>query len=118
MMETIKPFAEYSELDREKVLTWISDNLYPRKYINRNHTGYAIKQRLTSETGVYVRTEQFHEAMTEAGYKSVFRYYPLYWKRGYDYFYNVDSKAPGLHALPFGMKQVLINRYAAIGKAA
>ncbi len=117
-MEAIKPFAEYSDLDRSKVIAWISDNLYPRKYINRHHSGYAIKQRLTNETGVYVRTEQFQEAMTEAGYKSAFRSYPRYWERGYDYYYNVDSKAPGLHSVSYIEKQILKNRYAAMGKGA
>ena len=91
MTEEIRPFSEYSEIDRQKVLSWIDKNLIQRKTINRRRSGYSIKQRLTRETGVYVRTEQFHEAMTEAGYKSDFYYYPRYWERGYDYFYNVKE---------------------------
>ena len=117
-MKSIKPFTEYSEPDRKKVFAWISDNLFPQKYINRRHTGYGIKQRLTSETGVYVRTEQFHEAMTEAGYRSAFYCYPLYWERGHDYFYNVDNKAPGLYSVRPETRRNLVNRYAEIGKAA
>lgn len=93
MTEGIKLFSEYPEEDRKKVLAWISNNLKLRKYINRRHSGYSLKQRLTRETGVYVRTEQFQQAMTEAGYKSEFYYYPRYWVRGYDYFYNVDERS-------------------------
>ncbi len=87
-MIEIKPFSEYSEADRKKVLTWISENLFKRDKMNYHYSGYAIKQRLTSETGVYVRTEQFHEAMTEAGFKSVLR--PSFFD-GDDYFYNVKA---------------------------
>ena len=85
-MTEIKPFSEYSEADRKKVLLWIRDNLFLRERINYNYSGYAIKQRLTRETGVYVRTEQFQEAMTEAGFKSVPR---SGFRDGEDYFYNV-----------------------------
>ncbi len=85
-MEEIKPFSEYPEEDRKKIFSWIKENLFVKDRINYNFSGYTIKQRLTSETGVYVRTEQFQEAMTEAGFKSVPRSDFLH---GKDYFYNV-----------------------------
>ncbi len=87
-MIEVKPFSEYSEADRNKIFHWIGENLFKRDTINYHYSGYAIKQRLTSETGVYVRTEQFQEAMTEAGFKSVLR--PDF-HDGKDYYYNVKA---------------------------
>lgn len=93
MMETLKPFSSFDEADREKILAWIRNNYTPQKGINHKHSGYTLKQPVTSQTGVYIRTEQFHDAMLECGFTAKQKSY----RDGEDYFYNVSERSRGLH---------------------
>ena len=54
--------------DQEKVLVWITQNLYPRKTPLSGYSSYGMKHPMTSTTGIYVTNNQFKHAMMLCGF--------------------------------------------------
>ena len=63
--------SDLSFEDREKVISWINENILPIASPNRKHTSYGIKHIIQSDLGIYLTNNQFKDAMLECGFEPV-----------------------------------------------
>lgn len=67
MRSYIDAFHELDAETQSAVMKWISKYIHPIETVNRKHTSYGLKHMLQSDTGIYLKNEQFKGAMIEAG---------------------------------------------------
>ena len=74
---------------KEILLSWIRDNLEPRKAFNEYHSSYGLKHIVEHMTGQYYYNGAFKGAMLKAGYTP---------KRELDqnWIFAISEKSPGL----------------------
>jgi hypothetical protein len=63
--------TRHSQDEIDVVLSWISENISPRKTPLCEHTSYGIKHLLKRDTGIYLTNNEFKDAMLLAGYRPV-----------------------------------------------
>lgn len=73
--------------DQDKVLAWITQNLYPRKTPLYGNSSYGLKHAMTSATKVYVTNNQFKHAMMLCGF------YPVD-ERELNWHYGISKRSP------------------------
>lgn len=72
---------------QEQVMTWIRENIIPRKAVNHGHSSYGMKHILQKATGIYLTNNEFKDAMLLCGYEPV-NPDELYW------IYRISEKSP------------------------
>lgn len=63
--------SDLSDGERERVISWINENLLPIASPNGKHTSYGIKHIIQKEIGIYLTNNQFKDAMLECGFEPV-----------------------------------------------
>ena len=63
--------AHHPEEEVRTVMSWIGENISPRKTPLYGHTSYGIKHLLHRDTGIYLTNNEFKDAMLQAGYKPI-----------------------------------------------
>lgn len=72
---------------QEKVMTWIKENIYPRKTPLPVPTSYGLKHYLQDEMDIYLTNNAFKDAMLQCGFELV-DWEELNWV------YRISKKSP------------------------
>ena len=62
--------SDLTEEQKQKVLNWIDKRIEKKKYICHTRTAYGLKHRLQHDTGIYITSTAFKEAMLDKGFKA------------------------------------------------
>lgn len=76
-----------SQDSQKIVLSWIKENIIPRKSALYGLTSYGLKHYLENDTGIYLTSNQFKDAMLISGYMPV-NQSELNWE------YRISKKSP------------------------
>lgn len=60
---------DLTEEQKEKLFDWINKNLVKTKKIYHGHTAYGMKHYFHHDTGIYITTWVFRDAMQELGFR-------------------------------------------------
>ena len=83
--------SDMTEKEQTEILTWIKNNIKPRKTPFLNKDSYGIKHLLEHDTGIHMTNNQFKDAMLTCGY------YPVSEKE-LNWCYCISKKSPAFKA--------------------
>lgn len=79
--------TDMTEEEQEKIMSWIHENILPRKMPLLTRSSYGIKHLLERDTGIYMTNNQFKDAMLLCGYEPVD-------ERLLNWNYRISKKSP------------------------
>lgn len=62
--------SDLNEKQKNILFNWVDERLVKAKNICYTRTAYGLKHRFNTETGIYVTSRMFKDAMLQKGYKS------------------------------------------------